>query len=173
MQDAGIDPKELEHIVFIGEQVLYSQLRDKVAKALNIRQVEKFIDPLTAVARGAAIHAESVNVSTIRQKDSIKVTSTLEDKIKAKWPLIMREFSAKAPKGYQALTSFKVLGVENAVMNLQFQSEKEIQRFRDKSAELPIYELLRNCVYSHTRVKVQFRAMTWRKWQEYNKTQIR
>jgi len=72
MQDAGIDPKELQNIVFIGGPTLYKPLREAVEERLGLMPLKAFIDPMTAVARGASIHAESINVSTGGQKESVK-----------------------------------------------------------------------------------------------------
>jgi hypothetical protein len=54
-------------------------------------------------------------------------------------------------------------------MNLQFQSEKDIEMFRNSAAVIPIFELLRSCISFHSGIEVRFRAQTIRKFAEYFK----
>ena len=60
---AGLTPHDLERIVFVGGPTKYKPLRDKVAFELGIRGSTE-VDPMTAVAEGASIFAESIDWSS-------------------------------------------------------------------------------------------------------------
>ena len=283
MKDSGISSKHIDYIVFIGEPVLYSPLRSRVSKVLGIAEYTKFIDPMTAVAKGAAVYAESIDAGkgsakkgvtsskatknfpletkyesrvttdsanltltlssidldtvsvevknatfssgtfalnfqkeiklaltndgvneflievtvpgqseklsknieivkvlaslyadSLRQEDASRLSSAeIESAIKSKWFEIMNDFSTRAPKGYPAMTAFKVLGMEGEVMNLQFKIDRDIEEFRSSSTGTPIFELLRSCIYDHSNIKVKFRSMTSTKFAEYFKNKPR
>jgi molecular chaperone DnaK len=59
--DNGIDMTSINFAVFIGGPTLYTPLRERVTAGLGIAEFNKFIDPMTAVAKGAAIYAESMS----------------------------------------------------------------------------------------------------------------
>lgn len=60
---AGLSANELERIVFVGGPTNYKPLRDKVAFELSLPgNID--VDPMTAVAEGASIFAESIDWST-------------------------------------------------------------------------------------------------------------
>lgn len=59
--DNGIGLESIDSIVFIGGPTLYASLRERVTAGLGISEFSKFIDPMTAVAKGAAIYAESMS----------------------------------------------------------------------------------------------------------------
>jgi molecular chaperone DnaK len=61
MKDTNIDPESVDYIVFIGGPTLYSPLRAKISQSLGIAEYTKFLDPMTAVAKGAAVYAESID----------------------------------------------------------------------------------------------------------------
>ncbi|OQX62713.1 MAG: heat-shock protein Hsp70 [Desulfococcus sp. 4484_241] len=64
LSKAGLPPAyDLERIVFIGGPTNYKPLRDKVASELGIDETAK-VNPMTAVAEGAALFAESVDWSS-------------------------------------------------------------------------------------------------------------
>lgn len=63
LEKAGIRPEDVERIVFIGGPTNYKPLRDKVAFELGITASTE-VNPMTAVAEGAAIFAESIDWST-------------------------------------------------------------------------------------------------------------
>ncbi|MDR1394625.1 MAG: Hsp70 family protein, partial [Deltaproteobacteria bacterium] len=63
LEKAGLSPGDLERIVFIGGPTKYKPLRDKVAFELGIRSAAQ-VNPLTAVAEGASIYAESIDWTT-------------------------------------------------------------------------------------------------------------
>lgn len=60
MQKAGLTANDIERIVFIGGPTNYKPLRDAVCRELSLR-ADVDIDPMTAVAEGASIFAESIN----------------------------------------------------------------------------------------------------------------
>jgi molecular chaperone DnaK len=61
VSDNNIDTKTIDYIVFIGGPTLYNPLREKVCKDLGIKVLPDYIDPMTAVAKGASIYAESMS----------------------------------------------------------------------------------------------------------------
>jgi len=60
LQKAGMAPSDVERIVFVGGPTHYKPLRDKVASELGIAPSTD-VNPMTAVAEGAAIFAESID----------------------------------------------------------------------------------------------------------------
>lgn len=60
---AGLEPDQIDQIVFVGGPTNYKPLRDRVATELGI-EANIEINPMTAVAEGAAIFAESIDWST-------------------------------------------------------------------------------------------------------------
>lgn len=63
LEQAGITPSDVDRIVFVGGPTQYKPLRDKVAFELGIA-ASTDVNPMTAVAEGAAIFAESIDWST-------------------------------------------------------------------------------------------------------------
>lgn len=60
---AGLSPRDMACIVFIGGPSQYKPLRDQVAQALGIAASTE-VNPMTAVAEGAAVFAESIDWSS-------------------------------------------------------------------------------------------------------------
>jgi len=60
---AGLSPDDVDRIVFVGGPTQYKPLRDQVASELGIA-ASTDVNPMTAVAEGAAIFAESIDWST-------------------------------------------------------------------------------------------------------------
>ena len=60
LQRAGISAKQVDQIVFIGGPTMYAPLREEVCSLLGIRWGTA-VNPMTAVAEGASIYAESIN----------------------------------------------------------------------------------------------------------------
>ena len=60
---AGLGPHDLERVVFIGGPTNYKPLRDKVAFELGV-SANTDANPMTAVAEGAALFAESIDWSS-------------------------------------------------------------------------------------------------------------
>lgn len=63
MEKAGLSANDIERIVFVGGPTNYKPLRDKVAFELSI-PANIDVNPMTAVAEGASIFAESIDWST-------------------------------------------------------------------------------------------------------------
>ena len=60
MEKAGLSAHDIERIVFVGGPTHYKPLRDKVAFELGIAASTE-VNPMTAVAEGAAVFAESID----------------------------------------------------------------------------------------------------------------
>ena len=60
LEKAGLSPHDVERVVFIGGPTQYKPLRDKVAFELGISPSSD-VNPMTAVAEGAAVFAESID----------------------------------------------------------------------------------------------------------------
>jgi molecular chaperone DnaK len=63
LSKSGLSPHDVERIVFVGGPTNYKPLRDKVAFELGIPASTE-VNPMTAVAEGAAVFAESIDWST-------------------------------------------------------------------------------------------------------------
>lgn len=63
MEKAGLSPHDIERVVFVGGPTFYKPLRDKVAFELGISPSTD-LNPMTAVAEGAAVFAESIDWDT-------------------------------------------------------------------------------------------------------------
>ena len=63
LSKAGLSPHDLERIVFVGGPTSYKPLRDKVAFELGIPG-NTDVNPMTAVAEGASLFAESIDWSS-------------------------------------------------------------------------------------------------------------
>lgn len=72
LEKAGLSPHDVERVVFVGGPTHYKPLRDKVAFELGIAPSTD-VNPMTAVAEGAAVFAESINwVSQSRGRKSAR-----------------------------------------------------------------------------------------------------
>lgn len=60
LEKAGLGPNDVERVVFVGGPTQYKPLRDKVAFELGIAPSTD-VNPMTAVAEGAAVFAESID----------------------------------------------------------------------------------------------------------------
>ncbi|MEI7706634.1 MAG: Hsp70 family protein [Chlorobium sp.] len=77
LSKAGLTPHDLERIVFVGGPTNYKPLRDKVAFELGIPGSTE-VNPMTAVAEGASLFAESIDWSSqyrSRKNSRGKITS--------------------------------------------------------------------------------------------------
>ncbi len=63
LEQAGISAHDVDRVVFVGGPTQYKPMRDKVAFELGIA-ASTDVNPMTAVAEGAAIFAESIDWST-------------------------------------------------------------------------------------------------------------
>lgn len=60
MKKAGLSASDIERLIFVGGPTNYNYLREKVSRELAVRS-DTNINPMTAVAEGASIYAESIN----------------------------------------------------------------------------------------------------------------
>jgi len=60
LEKAGLSPHDVERVVFVGGPTQYKPLRDRVAFELGIAPSTD-VNPMTAVAEGAAVYAESID----------------------------------------------------------------------------------------------------------------
>jgi molecular chaperone DnaK len=63
LEKAGLGPNDIARIVFIGGPTQYKPLRDKVSFELGISPSME-VNPMTAVAEGAAVYAEAIDWSS-------------------------------------------------------------------------------------------------------------
>lgn len=63
LSENQLDSSDIDVVVFIGGPTKYLPLRNKVCEALGIPLFEQEVDPMTAVAMGAAIYAETLDWS--------------------------------------------------------------------------------------------------------------
>jgi molecular chaperone DnaK len=74
LEKAGLSPHDVERVVFVGGPTHYKPLRDKVAFELGIAPSTD-VNPMTAVAEGAAVFAESIDwASQTRGRKSARGT---------------------------------------------------------------------------------------------------
>lgn len=66
LRQAGLSPGNVERLVFVGGPTQYKPLRDRVVAALGVPGSTE-VNPMTAVAEGAAIFAESIDWSSARR----------------------------------------------------------------------------------------------------------
>lgn len=81
MKKAGFSSSDVERLIFIGGPTKYGYLREKVSSELAVR-TDAVVDPMTAVAEGACIFAESIdwNTEDHRRKidtDNMKIGTNL------------------------------------------------------------------------------------------------
>ena len=67
MEECGVNPHDLENIVWVGGPTHYKPLRDKVSSELGI-EGDMSVDPMTVVAEGASLFAESIDWSSTDYK---------------------------------------------------------------------------------------------------------
>lgn len=82
IEHAGLTPHDIERIVFVGGPTQYKPLRERVAFELGIAPSTD-VNPMTAVAAGAAVFAEAIDWSTHNRarkstRGSISVGSTID-----------------------------------------------------------------------------------------------
>lgn len=65
ISNVGLNPEDINNIVFVGGPTQYKPLRDHVSQELGIAPSTD-VNPMTAVSEGAAIYAESVDFETAK-----------------------------------------------------------------------------------------------------------
>lgn len=88
MKKAGLNSADIERLVFVGGPTHYGYLREKVSAELAVR-ADTGVNPMTAVAEGASIFAESIDWSSIHhgrkpQKADINIGTALTFKYESR-----------------------------------------------------------------------------------------
>ena len=114
MESSNLSAHDIERIVFVGGPTHYKHLRDKVASQLGIA-ASTDVNPMTAVAEGAAIFAESIDwTSQSRGRKNARGTISTGGKIDLTFSYIARtpdsktKFVAKINGEVQQGTEFQI-----------------------------------------------------------------
>jgi len=96
LDKAGLRPHDVERVVFVGGPTHYKPLRDKVAFELGIAPSTD-VNPMTAVAEGAALFAESIDWSSeSRGRKSVKGVIGTRGLLNVAFKYVSRTPDAKA-----------------------------------------------------------------------------
>lgn len=96
MEKAGVSPHDIDRVVFVGGPTNYKPLRDRVAFELGIA-TSTDVNPMTAVAEGAAVFAESIDWgSPSRQRKSSRGSISAGGGLKLSFNYIARTPDVKA-----------------------------------------------------------------------------
>lgn len=96
IEKAGYTPADVERIVFVGGPTHYKPVRDQVTSELGI-QGSTEVNPMTAVAEGAALFAESIDWSDLsRGRKASKGTLAVSGPTQAFFSFVSRTPDAKA-----------------------------------------------------------------------------
>ncbi len=96
LDKAGLTPHDVERIVFVGGPTQYKPLRDRVAFQLGIAS-SMDVNPMTAVAEGAAVFAESIDwASQSRGRKSARGAISAGGSLDLQFNYIARTPDAKA-----------------------------------------------------------------------------
>lgn len=96
LDKAGLSPNDIERIVFVGGPTQYKPLRDRVSFELGIA-ASTDVNPMTAVAKGAAVFAESIDwASESRGRKNARGTITTGGKLNLSFNYIARTPDYKA-----------------------------------------------------------------------------
>jgi molecular chaperone DnaK len=92
MAEAGYKSEDINRIVFVGGPTMYKPLRDKISAALQI-PTNTDVNPMTGVAEGAAIFAESIDWASVKQNQK-----NTRGKLKTQGPLkVDFDYIARTP----------------------------------------------------------------------------
>lgn len=117
LEKAGLTPHDIERVVFVGGPTQYKPLRDKVAFELGIAPSTD-VNPMTAVAEGAAVFAESIDwASESRGRKSARGAISVGGKLNLSFNYTARTPDSKA-KIVAKLCGQVVPGVEFQVDSL-------------------------------------------------------
>lgn len=116
LSKAGLGAQDVERIVFVGGPTHYKPLRDRVASALGIAPSTD-VNPMTAVAEGAAVFAESIDwTSQSRGRKNARGTITSEGAL-----ALSLNFLARTPDSKTRIVA-KLSGPSVAGAELQIDS---------------------------------------------------
>jgi molecular chaperone DnaK len=117
LDKAGLSPHDVERVVFVGGPTHYKPLRDKVAFELGIAPSTD-VNPMTAVAEGAAVFAESIDwASQSRGRKSARGAISAGGALDLSFNYIARTPDSKA-KIVAKLGSFAPAGIEFQIDSL-------------------------------------------------------
>ncbi len=117
LEKAGLSPHDVERVVFVGGPTHYKPLRDKVAFELGIAPSTD-VNPMTAVAEGAAVFAESIDwASQSRGRKSARGAISAGGALDLSFNYISRTPDSKA-KVVAKLGSLALAGVEFQIDSL-------------------------------------------------------
>jgi molecular chaperone DnaK len=117
LEKAGLSPHDVERIVFVGGPTQYKPLRDRVAFEMGIASSTD-VNPMTAVAEGAAVFAESIDWrSQSRGRKSARGTLSAGGSLALSFNYIARTPDSKA-KIVAKLGGSAAVGVEFQIDSL-------------------------------------------------------
>lgn len=117
IDDAKLSPHDIERVVFVGGPTNYKPLRDKVAFQLGVA-TSTDVNPMTAVAEGAAIFAESIDWSSQnRGRKSTRGVLSASELFDLSFNYIARTPDSKA-KIVAKTAEQAVLGIEFQIVSL-------------------------------------------------------
>ena len=139
MQKAGLTANDIERIVFVGGPTNYKPLRDAVCSELAL-PADVNVNPMTAVAEGASIFAESINwtdnkhgrkASNAEVKSDCEISFRYTARTPDSYAIIV--FITKAAQGFSAeiksldtgWTSGRTSLANGSTMNLPLQNHGE------------------------------------------------
>ena len=97
LSKTGYTPNDIQCIVWVGGPTHYKPLRDKVAFELGIRGDRLDVNPMTAVAEGAGIWAESVDWNSNKVNEESKPESVNNDVISSDEPKFDFRYNERTP----------------------------------------------------------------------------
>lgn len=116
MEKAGLSPQDIERVVFVGGPTHYKPLRDKIAFELGIA-ASTDVNPMTAVAEGAAVFAESIDWTTqSRGRKSARGSISTDSQMAVSFHFVARTPDVKAK------IAAKVTGHINSGVEFQIDS---------------------------------------------------
>lgn len=148
MQKAGLTANDIERIVFVGGPTNYKPLRDAVCRELAL-PTDININPMTAVAEGASIFAESINWEDNkhgRKASNAEVRSDCEISFRytARTPYDFAKvvFITKDTQGFSAEIRSLDTGWTSGRMSLANGStiELPLQKAGDNSFEVSVFD---------------------------------
>lgn len=149
----NIDAKSIDYVVFIGGPTLYLPLKERVLSALGLPEINAKVNPMTAVAVGAALYAEGLDWGS--GEATAKASEVVED-ANVEFPLSL-EYEARVTTSKAKLlltldnAQFDSVKVEvrNAAFstgkfNLNFQKEVSLTLSEDGTNSFEVHVELPN-----------------------------
>ncbi len=97
LSKTGYASNDIQCIVWVGGPTHYKPLRDKVAFELGIKGDTIDVNPMTAVAEGASIFAESINWNAAKDQKDPKPAGTPGETITSDEPIFDFKFRDRTP----------------------------------------------------------------------------